>query len=66
MENAEKVGFKVYKNKNSVVYNAFITSHSGYKGHQETTELGQTRRSKERSQKEQKHISETRGIYCRP
>ncbi|MEM3193256.1 MAG: hypothetical protein QW292_14455 [Candidatus Parvarchaeota archaeon] len=56
MENAEIARFKVYKNKNSIIHEAFITSDPGHKKHQETRELGQTRRSKERSQKEQKDI----------
>ncbi|MEM3830345.1 MAG: hypothetical protein QXP36_14195 [Conexivisphaerales archaeon] len=48
MENAETARFKVYQNKNSIVYDAtFIMSDPDHEKHQETRELGQTRRSKD-------------------
>ncbi|MEM4090470.1 MAG: hypothetical protein QXQ46_06965, partial [Thermoplasmatales archaeon] len=63
MENAEIARFKVYKNKNSIIHEAFITSDPGHKKHQETRELGPTRRSKERSQKEQKDTFRIQRAY---
>ncbi|MEM3192477.1 MAG: transposase [Candidatus Parvarchaeota archaeon] len=45
---AETARFKGYQNKNSVVYDAtFVTSDPGHEKHQETRELGKTRRSKD-------------------
>ncbi|MEM3771559.1 MAG: hypothetical protein QXW80_04550 [Candidatus Micrarchaeia archaeon] len=42
---AETARFKGYQNKNSVVYDAtFVTSDPGHENHQETRELGKTRR----------------------
>ncbi|MEM3858804.1 MAG: hypothetical protein QW478_05290 [Candidatus Micrarchaeaceae archaeon] len=44
---AETARFNVYQNKNSIVNDAFITSDPGHEKHEETREIGHTRRSKD-------------------